>query len=180
MRILALSGRCAAGKSTIASFIKECCSSAQIITTGDVVRRMLLQSGIERTHENVQAFNQELVTKYGDAYISFIFEFFDKNAPFIIIDSFRRPVDVQVVENAYGSVAILGVYADEDVRYTRLKSRGRSGDPITATGFKQLSELEDNWGIDEVVQKAQLSICNMGTLDNLKIDVVQKVTDLLN
>jgi len=179
MKIFALSGRCATGKGTVAAIIKQRWSHAQIITTGEVVRKMLSKSGMAITHENIQTYNKELVRRNGDAYISMIFEFFDTNASFIVIDSFRRPVDMHVVEKTYGDVAVLGICADANVRYHRLQLRARQGDPITLTEFKELSNLEDEWGIDQIVQKAHTSICNMGSLDDLQIDVIQKMTILL-
>jgi dephospho-CoA kinase len=179
MRILALTGRCAAGKGTTATIIKSCWPAVQIITTGDILRKMVSKSGLPLTHANMQEFNQGLLREKGDDYISFIFDFFEASAPFVLIDCIRRPVDISAIEKSFGKVTILGIFAEATVRLNRIRLRNRAGDASSSDAFAELTGLEDAWGVDRVSEKSAVSFQNMGTIQELTLDVQGKLTPLM-
>lgn len=179
MRILALSGPIGAGKTSIAQMLARRFPQLQIVSTGDAVRRRLQERGLPLSHSNLQTVNDELVRQLGNDYISFVFEDFDYSLSCFVIDSVRRPVDIEFLRQRFENVLALAVDASPEMRYTRVAERRRESDPLDRESFAEMTERESVWGVDHIALTADVRIRNEGNLTDLELEVICGVGDFL-
>ena len=178
MRIIGLCGRAGAGKSSVASFVKQQLTNVQVVSTGDVIRGILKSKGMEPTHYNLQNITKQILAEKGDDYISFIFDKIGTCFDITVVDSFRRIQDAECFRKSYGPPILVAVEAPTDERFQRLVTRKRASDAVDEESFRDLSSLEDSWGVQELCRQAHFQILNDGDQTNLNrqiLDVFSKL-----
>ena len=69
----------------------------------------------------------------------------------IVVSGFRAPEEIVYLERAMGKVFSLWfVQADQDLRYQRLRTRGRPGDDLTVAQFRDRDRQQERMGLDEI------------------------------
>ena len=61
-----------------------------------------------------------------------------------VIDSVRHPLEVAAMRNSGRFFRLIAVEAPANVRYERLRARGRAGDSNTLEDFLKVEKLENN------------------------------------
>lgn len=179
LTILCLTGFTGAGKTTVANLIKEKYPfSYDVLTTGDIPRKILIEREIEPTHENLQKITKELVKKYGNNFISILFKNFIPSEKRIIIDSIRRPEDLESLSSLFTNIKILSILCDDEIRYKRLRARKRIADPNSINDFKNMDLIESKWGIQLLISKSDYSIDNNGSISELYLNF-DKIINLI-
>lgn len=180
MRIIGLCGRAGAGKTTVGGIVESHFPNVRVISTGDMIRQLLRERGLDETHENLQAVNQEIVETRGDDYISFIFDFLDDRHPFALIDSFRRLADVVCIAKRFENPMVVHVAATEEMRLARLLKRSRTADPYDVKSFQDLKKREDLWGVDDLCRQATVEVANVDSIADLRREVLVKFSAALS
>ncbi|MEW6367439.1 MAG: deaminase [Acidobacteriota bacterium] len=182
MIVVGLTGRNGAGKGEIAAFLAR--KGFQLYSLSDVVREEVAAAGLPETRENLIAMGRELREKHGAQVLA---ERVckrlqpDKN---YCVDSIRNPAEAEFLRRACDFL-LLFVDAPVDVRFARLRKRGREGDPESFKRFLALEkqELESDTAAGQQLMKceetADFKITNDSGLDDLHRRVADIVLPFL-
>ncbi len=179
IQVLAFVGAPAAGKTEAASVAKTL--GIPIITMGDVVRAELRRRGLPLSYENAGRIASELRAREGmDAIakrcIPHISAIAGKKAV-IVIDGIRGISEVETFKNEFGTdFTLVGVDAPLNLRYERIKTRGRGDDALSIDEFKAREERENEWGMEEAMKNADTVITNTGSRELFKEQIEEILT----
>ncbi len=138
--VLGLTGENCAGKGTVAAYLEK--KGFYYYSLSDVIREELAAEGAEITRDSLIAKGNFLREKFGSAVLA------EKTLQKLqddrnyVIDSFRNPSEAEAFKKARKNFFLLYVTAPSDVRFERMKSRGRESDPKTLEAFKTIEEKE--------------------------------------
>ncbi|MEW6604846.1 MAG: AAA family ATPase [Thermoproteota archaeon] len=172
-----LTGMPGAGKSTVASFLKE--KGFATVTMGDAVREEAKRQSLEPTDANLGKLMLKLRQDLGPGAVAHLvlrkLER-DGNSGNVVIDGIRSIPEVEVLKKA-GHVKLLAIHASQETRFQHLVDRGRSDAPSSTDEFAGRDKRELLVGISEAIALADETISNNDlTLDQLKqhaYDIVQ-------
>ncbi|MGB3460231.1 MAG: AAA family ATPase [Halobacteriota archaeon] len=171
IQVLAFVGAPAAGKTEAASVAKTL--GIPIITMGDVVRAELRRRGLPLSDENAGRIASELRAQEGmDAIakrcIPQVRAIAGKKAV-IVIDGIRGISEVETFKKEFGTdFTLVRVDAPLNLRYERIKTRGRGDDSLSIEEFKAREERENGWGMGEAMKNADTVITNTGSRELFK------------
>lgn len=176
IQVLAFVGAPAAGKTEAASVAKEL--GIPVITMGEVIREELRKRGLPLSDENAGRVANELREREGRAAIAKrcvpLIKDIEKNKEerkVVVIDGIRGIAEVETFKKEFGDeFALVRVDAPLQLRYERIKSRGRGDDLdlLSIEGFREREERELGWGMEEAMKKASREIKNEGSLEEFK------------
>ncbi len=172
--VLAFVGAPAAGKTEAASVAKE--MGIPVITMGEVIREELRKRSLPLNDENAGRVANELREREGmDAIakrcIPLIKDVEGKKAErtVIVVDGIRGIAEVETFKKEFGDDFVLvRVDAPLQLRYKRIKSRGRGDDVLSVEEFKNREKRELGWGMEEAMKKADKVVKNEGYLEEFK------------
>ena len=164
-----LTGMPGAGKSTVASFLKE--KGFATMTMGDAVREEAKRQKLEPSDANLGKLMLKLREDLGPGAVAHLvlrkLER-DGNSGNVVIDGIRSIPEVEVLKKA-GHVKLLAVHASQETRFKHLVDRGRSDAPSSAGEFAGRDKRELSVGISEAIALADETISNNDlTLEQLK------------
>lgn len=171
IQVLAFVGAPAAGKTEAASVAKTL--GIPIITMGDVVRAELRRRGLPLSDENAGTIASELRAQEGmDAIakrcIPEVRAIAGKKAV-IVIDGIRGISEVETFKKEFGTdFTLVRVDAPLNLRYERIKTRGRGDDSLSIEEFKTREERENEWGLGEAMKNADKVITNTDSRELFK------------
>jgi dephospho-CoA kinase len=164
-----LTGMPGAGKSTVASFLKE--KGFAIVTMGDAVREEAKRQKLVPTDANLGKLMLKLRQDLGQGAVAHLvlrkLER-DGSSGNVVVDGIRSIPEVEVLKNA-GYVRLLAIHASQETRFKHLVDRGRSDAPSSTGEFAGRDKRELSVGISEAIALADETISNNElTLDQLK------------
>lgn len=167
--IVCLTGMPGAGKSTVASHLKE--KGFPVIVMGDVVREEAKRQGLDPTDANLGRMMLKLRQDHGQGAVAYLLlqkiEREGINDP-LVIDGVRSISEVEVLKKL-GTVKLLAIHASQDTRFRHLKDRSRSDAPSTSDEFAGRDKRELSVGISEAIALADETLSNNDiTVDQLK------------
>lgn len=190
VQVLAFVGAPAAGKTEAASVAKEL--GIPVVTMGDVVREELRRRNLPLSDANAGGIANELREREGmDAIAKRCIPLIKgitltdtergKSAKaVIVIDGIRGVAEVETFKKAFGTDFVLvRIEAPLDLRYERIKNRGRGDDSLNTEEFKEREERENRWGMGEAMEKADKIVKNEGSLEGLK-EQIKRILDCQN
>jgi dCMP deaminase len=137
--IVGLTGRNAAGKGVAAEFLKS--RGFAYHSLSDVIREEVRRRGLELTRDALIATGRELRARHGTGYLAEqILERLEPGQNYVV-DSFRHEDEVAVFRRV-SDFHLLAVRADPEVRFERIRKRGRENDPQTFPAFQELEQKE--------------------------------------
>jgi dephospho-CoA kinase len=176
--MVCLTGMPGAGKSTVASFLKE--KGFATVTMGDAVREEAKRQGIEPTDSSLGKLMLKLRKDLGSGAIAHLVMqklARDGNSGNIVIDGIRSISEVDVLKKV-GHVKLLAIHASQDTRFKHLLDRSRSDAPANSDEFTGRDKRELSVGISEAIALADETISNNDlTLDQLKRHAYDIVKD---
>ncbi len=181
-----LTGMPGAGKSTIASSLKE--KGFPVVTMGDLVREEAKRQNLEPTDYNLGTLMLKLRRDLGPGAIAHLIlrkmqRDYNNNISIVIVDGIRSMPEVEVLKSA-GYVKLLAIHASTDRRFLYIKERSRSDCPTTILDFIVRDKRELTVGISEAIALADETLSNNElTIEELKeraFDIIQKWIDELN
>ncbi|MBI5226384.1 AAA family ATPase [Candidatus Micrarchaeota archaeon] len=138
--VLGLTGENCAGKGTVAAYLEK--KGFYYYSLSDVIREELAAEGAQVTRDNLIAKGNFLREKFGPAVLAektLLKLQDDRN---YVIDSFRNPKEAEAFKKAKPNFFLLYITAPSDVRFERMKTRGRESDPKSFEAFKVIEEKE--------------------------------------
>ncbi|MBC7109993.1 MAG: flagellar hook-basal body complex protein FliE [Archaeoglobi archaeon] len=141
-----------------------------VVTMGDVVRDEARKQKIPMTSEDVGRFADELRRKYGEDIIARLcIPIIRDISSSVIIDGIRSMAEVERFKKEFGEDFILiGIDADEKLRYERAKKRNRADEIRSFEEFLKREEREKKWGVEEALNNANIIIENNRTLEEFR------------
>lgn len=177
--ILGLSGLNGAGKGEVVRFLQA--RSFYAYSLSDVIREELREKGLEETRERMIETGNAIRVARGPGGLAQALA--DRLVPDrnYVVDSVRHPAEVEVLRSRTTNFRLIWVTADESIRFERLRTRGRSGDPATLAELRWLEGRERGSDdpsaqqLDAVRQLADFTLENDGTVEELH----QKIQSVL-
>lgn len=167
--IVCLTGMPGAGKSTVASYLKE--RGFSVITMGDAVREEAKRQGFEPTDANLGSMMLKLRQDLGQGAVAHLILKKlerDGNTSNLVIDGVRSIPEVEILKTV-GTVKLLAIHASQDTRFKHLVDRRRSDAPASSDEFAGRDKRELSVGISEAIALADETISNNEiTIDELK------------
>jgi len=176
--IIGLTGRNAAGKGTVASFLKK--SSFVYHSLSDTLRAELKRRNLDESRENLIQIGNKLREEGGpgvlaDLMIDNLLSLEDH-----IVDSIRNPVEVESLRRTYSNhkFVLISVDASPEIRYERLKSRKRLGDSSSWEMFLEQEKLEESsedpnkQQLLATIGKADFTVDNSGSIEELEKQII--------
>jgi dephospho-CoA kinase len=178
--IICLTGMPGAGKSSVASFLKE--KGFEIVTMGDIVREEAKRQGLEPTDINLGKMMLKLRQDLGPGAVGYIVLqklARDGSSSNVVIDGIRSIAEVEVLKKV-GHVRLLAIHASQDTRFKHLKERGRADAPSNGNEFAGRDKRELSVGVSEAIALANEVISNNDlTLEQLKLHAYDIVKEWL-
>jgi dephospho-CoA kinase len=168
--IVCLTGMPGAGKTTVASFLKE--EGFSVVTMGDAVRDEAKMRGLEPTDANLGALMLKLRQDLGQGAVAHLvlrkLEREGNGGNNVVIDGIRSMPEVEVLRRA-GLVRLLAIHASQDTRLKHLLDRSRADAPASTDEFAGRDKRELSVGISEAIALADETLSNNElTLGQLK------------
>ena len=184
--IIGLTGRSAAGKGTVAECLKK--KGYIFHSCSDILRLELKKRNINEDLPNLIDIGNVLRQEEGAGVLGkrILQLIQDNNEEKSLVDSIRNPEEIKELKIAGSNFVLLAIDAPLEVRYERVKNRGRAGSDISFEEFKKCDEQEfksDNPKSQQILacmNLADYKINNEGTLEelNTKIDnILEKINE---
>ncbi len=163
--IIITTGLPGAGKGTLAEVAKEL--GIPVLVMGDVIREEVRAQKLEPTPENMRRISKELREKEGMDVVArrMLNKLENVTSCAVLIDGVRSMCEVNVFKKV-AKVIIIKIDAPFEVRLERIKKRGRSDDK--PEDLKKREQMELAFGMKEVMEKANYTLENVGSLDDFK------------
>ena len=177
--IIGLTGTICSGKGTVADYLKE--KGFQYFSYSGLIREEAKKLGLSDTRESLQQLANDLRKKKGEGILSInILE--RKSSDVFIADGIRNTEEVRVLGKEK-DFFLIGIDAPQKLRFKRLLTRNRPGDPTTFEEFKRIDETENKGiasgqEINECLKMADFLITNDGTLEAVKDNVDQILSEI--
>ena len=142
------------------------------LSTGDVVREIASNEGVEPTRENLGKISDRYFREFGKGYFVKLLADKIRQTGWKIagISGIRSLDDVSILKGIFGQDFILiHVYITAPhVRYSRMTGRGEDRDPHSFEEFLRQDKAEEElFSLTEAEHFADYSISNDGTTDDL-------------
>jgi dephospho-CoA kinase len=176
MKVFGFTGMPWSGKSEAVTIAKN--KHIPVFRMGDFVWDEVKKRGLDLNAENVGSVAHDMREKHGN------FIWAQKT-----VDAIKRKVDEKIVvidglrsieelhyfrEHLSDSFNLVAITAPDELRHKRAKNRKRADDSINHQDIIKRDKREKQWGIDQVISSADISICNDSSLDALR----KKILDL--
>ena len=90
----------------------------------------------------------------------------------VVITGVRSINEIDYFRQEVHDISVIGIIAPRDVRYVRLRKRGRQDDLKTMDEFEFREEKEKRYGVLGAIDAADYVITNTGTLEELKSNIL--------
>jgi dephospho-CoA kinase len=181
MHIIGITGTNGAGKSTIVDILKRNYNYKDF-SVREYLTEELQNRGLEVNRDNMRDLANEIRENKGAGYI--VKELYKKalnSNCLCIIESIRCVGEIEtlrdIAQKSNSQFILLGVDADQKIRYERSIKRKGNLDQISFEQFKRLEELEmqsndpAKQNLKACLKRADVVFTNNGTLEELEIKV---------
>jgi dephospho-CoA kinase len=173
--IIGAVGKNGSGKDEVLKYLRTK-YSIPFLSTGDIVRGIASEQGLESTRTILQEISEKYFKQYGQGcFVKMAAEQIQKNGwPVSGISGIRSLNDVTILKTMLGANFILvNVYiTDPRERYSRMVKRGEARDPRNYEQFLMLDQNEEKiFHVQEAAKQADYSLTNDGALDDLHIAI---------
>lgn len=171
LAVIGIVGLPGSGKTEVAKVAQRLNSA--YVRMGDVVWAEVERRGLKLNEANVGIVANEIRQREGPAAIA------KRCVPLIkergvgksavVIDGVRSMAEVEEFRRAFRkNFHLLGIWASEGTRYSRVAKREREDDAASLMAFRGKDARELNWGMGEALALADFIIVNEGTLAELR------------
>ncbi len=171
-KILGVTGMPGSGKSEFALFAEEL--GYQTVVMGDVVRARVVEEGFESTPEMSRKYMLQLREEMGETAVAHltciaIDKLISEGKKYLIIDGIRSQAEVvHFKEHLESGFEIIAIHVDPDLRFERLKTRGRKDAPVSESDFSKRDESELKLGLGETIAFSNYIIPNNKSLEHFR------------
>lgn len=177
-RLILITGMTGSGKTTLAGLFKI--QGYRVLTMGDVIRNMAKEKGLDPTPSNLGSLATKIRERGGDVAVARrcvqkLQKIKDNKG---VVDGIRSIAEVNLFRNSF-NVDLIAVHASPETRYSRLRVRKRTDDPIDREAFRKRDERELGFSLGWAISMADHMIVNEGTFKELEV-AFKGLTDRLD
>lgn len=178
MMIYGFTGMPWSGKSEAVKIAND--KGIRVFRMGDLVWNEVKRRNLSLNPKNVGFVAQDMREKYGNTiWAEKTVEEIKKedDAKIIVIDGIRSLNEVSFFRSHLSnSFHLVAIKASDKSRHQRAKLRKRIDDSIDDSEIQKRDERERKWGIEEVIENADISVFNESSLDDFR----KKIVDLFS
>ena len=165
-RVLAVCGMPGSGKGEFAQVFLD--AGIPVRSMGDMVREEVAKRKLEVIPEVFGQVASDLRREFGEDVLAVrltaAVDELLKDHPIVLIDGLRGTAEYAVFKSTWGETfQSVAIHTDKEIRFARMKARGRSEDGGTAT-FEARDEREKGWGLEELIDSADVLVENNNDL----------------
>jgi dephospho-CoA kinase len=180
MKVIGAVGDIGSGKDEVLKYLRDR-YGVPFLSTGDIVRQMAREDGVEGTRENLEAISKRCFTEMGrGCFVRMAAQEIMKRGWKVAgISGVRSPEDVAAMKEMFGNGFILVRVdiSDPGIRFERVRLRGERRDPLTREAFQEQDRNEEQeFQINRAEAMADYSIDNSGTLEELHRQIDELVS----
>lgn len=177
MKVIAICGLPGSGKSTAIETIKDL---GIVIIMGDIIRNEAKKRNVEPTGDNLGKIAREIRETGGQDIIAkkCIDLMKKKSEEVVFVDGIRSIFEVNAFRKIW-RFPILAIEMEEKKRSQRLFNRARSDDPKNLEDLRERDKREIEFGLHDVLSKADYIIKNDSTIEDLKRKTRKTVLEIL-
>jgi dephospho-CoA kinase len=166
--VIGLGGMPGSGKSIVVETAKEL--GYDVVTMGDVVREQTRLKGLEPTPANIGKVMLELRAQEGQYVIAkkCIPKIEEQKSNRVLVDGLRSLFEVDIFKEHFATFTLVAVHAPPNVRFERLKVRGRSDDPPNYEVFHERDTREMGVGLGNVIAMSEKILVNDNSIEGFK------------
>jgi dephospho-CoA kinase len=166
--VVGLGGMPGSGKSLVVETAKTL--GYDIVTMGDVVREQTRLRGLEPTPQNIGKVMLELRAQEGNYVIAkkCIPKIEHQKSNHVLIDGLRSLYEADIFKEHFTKFTLVAVHAPPQIRFKRLKVRGRSDDPPNYEVFHERDMRELGVGLGNVIALAENILVNDNSIESFK------------
>ncbi len=186
MRILGAIGKNGSGKDEVLEHLRDR-HGVPFVATGDIVRTLAADEGLEPTRENLGAVSARWFAKRGPGcFVRLAAEHIASQGwPVAGISGIRSADDVRLLKDLHGRdfTLIHVVVSDDRVRFERMTRRAEARDPKNLEHFRELDRREEElFHVSEAAALADYTLTNDNALVDLHAAIDRLVAErgLLN
>jgi dephospho-CoA kinase len=176
--VICITGMPGAGKSTAAEVSTK--MGFEVFRMGDDVRMEAEKRKLAPTDENLGAVMLQLRQSGGPVAIAHLCKQRierDSKSNFVLIDGIRN-VNEYLEFKKLGKAVLVSIHVSPERRFKFLQARARADSPASFQSFEGRDRRELSVGIGESIALADEVIINYGSVEDLKKDVSNLLTDL--
>lgn len=181
--VICLVGPIAAGKGTVDEILQK--DGFAPYTFSDGIKEEIKKRGMEINRFSLNQVSNEMRQNQGSDYWARVCaEAIDREGhEKVVVDGARNPHEIEFLKDKYGA-KVIGITADQNLRYRRLLARRRINENLTLEQFKELDDRENTQTddnaqkINESMKLADLVINNDGSVEELKFKVEKFLSSL--
>jgi len=187
VKVVGIVGTIASGKEVLKEVLQKNYSNYSV-RLSEVIRAEMEKKRKDFDRKMLQDLGNEMRQKYGGGILAkMAVEYLPRDKQLIIIDGIRNAGEIDYLKKTFGKKFVLfAVDAPREIRWQRVLLRQRSADP---KNFEEFVEMDDrDHGVGESAFGQQTKTCmnradfvfeNVGTIDDFKKTVEEKVKELL-
>jgi dephospho-CoA kinase len=176
--VLAIIGPIGSGKDTASDYIAEK-FGYKIFSFRDAVAEAVQKEGLELTRENMQNVSREYRDKQGENVFSrmILEKILSSGCEKALVKELRTAGDVKTIWDHFKSdMKIIKAVSTVNIRFERMKSRSRIGDPKTLEEFMHQENKEEELGYTKAFNFAEFVVYNNGD----KEDLYKQIYSIMN
>lgn len=179
MTIFGFTGKPWSGKSEAVLIAKQ--KNIPVIRMGDFVWNEVKKRNLSINSENVGHVAQEMRDEHGSTIwakktVDVINEL--TSGETVVIDGIRSMEEVDYFRSHLSDpFQLVAITASDELRYNRAKLRNREDDSTSETAIRNRDAREKKWGIDQVIEAADIIIGNESTLAYFQDKISKLFTD---
>jgi len=180
MKILAFTGMPSSGKSVAVQLAKD--YGIPVIRMGDMIWEETKNQGLKLNDKNVGMIANQMRKEHGmDIWAKRTLEkmkTIDKKE-IVVIDGVRNNEEIETFKQKLnGDFVVIAIKASTETRHQRATNRGRQGDSKDERRIKERDQREIRWGLDKVIDAANITIENEGSVDEFREEINKLLDEL--
>lgn len=170
LKIIGLTGLSCSGKTYFAKEIQEN-FSVKIIQLGEYIRKNADNEEFISIKENTENFKNFSIGNFFEDTI----EYCRRNSVPLIVDSIRTLEDLRFFSNKSDEFILVFIAEKECIRYERNLKRKRLDDCVSYDEFVTKSIQEMDFGLKELIPKANYCVCLSQPTDKQIMEIFSKI-----